>query len=276
MEDIADELNREQEKQQFTPEETAIMQARLDTLYNLQQKHRVNDEAGLIEKEAEIGEKIHRADTAAEEEQLLKKQISELEKTLCQKAQTLHKKREAVLPMIGQTLEEQLKHMNMPHAKFSILLQETGLNPYGSDEAEIRFSANAGMGLQPISKIASGGEMSRVMLAIKTLIAEKNVLPTIIFDEIDSGVSGEVSARMAEIMKGIARYSQIIAITHQAQIASKADQHYLVYKETQNGQTFSNIRRLNHEENLHEIAKMIGDGRVSDTSIQMAKSLMTK
>ena len=118
--------------------------------------------------------------------------------------------------------------------------------------------------------------MSRVMLAIKTLIAEKNVLPTIIFDEIDSGVSGEVSARMAEIMKGIARYSQIIAITHQAQIASKADQHYLVYKETQNGQTFSNIRRLNHEENLHEIAKMIGDGRVSDTSIQMAKSLMTK
>lgn len=276
LEDIADELNREQEKKEFTQEEIARMQERLDVLYNLQQKHRVNNETALIEKEREIGEKIESADKAVEEEKKLRREIEALEQFLQQKAQNLHEKRQAVIPMICKTLEEQLKHMNMPHAKIEVQLQKTGLNPNGFDEAEIRFSANAGIELQPISKIASGGEMSRVMLAIKTLIAEKNVLPTIIFDEIESGVSGEVSSRMAEIMKGISRYSQIIAISHQAQIASKADHHFLVYKETRDGQTFSDIRKLNPKENILEIAKMLSDGRATPSSIKMAETLINQ
>ena len=276
LEDIANELNREQEITDFTPERMVATQERLDRLYNLQQKHRVNDEAGLLEKELEIEHKLNRASKAMEEEGQLKFRISQLEQQLQEKAKQLHQKRKAAIPNICRMLKEQLKQMHMPHAETTIQLQESGLNANGCDEADIQFSANAGMPLQPISKIASGGEMSRFMLAVKALIVEKNVLPTIIFDEIDSGVSGEVSSKMAEIMKGIARYSQVIAITHQAQIASCASNHYKVYKETKEGQTYSNIKELNSEENIQEIAKMISDGRITASSIQMAESLINK
>ena len=274
LEDLAGEINRAQEKMDYQPESMAKLEERLDLLYNLQQKHHVNDEAGLLEKADEIGQQLRHANEAGEEEEKLKREIEALELRLQQKADALHRQRAAVLPMIEAHLERQLQHMHMPHAKITVSLQQVPLNANGGDEAVIRFSANAGVAPQPIAKIASGGEMSRVMLAIKTLIAEKNVLPTILFDEIDNGVSGEVSARMGEIMRDIARFSQVIAITHQAQIASKGDQHYMVYKETRNGETFSNIKVLDKEENLHEIAKMISDGRVTDSSLQMAESLV--
>ncbi len=274
LEDIAVELNRAQEKVEYTPDRISAMQERLDTLYNLQRKHHVQDEAGLLHKADEIAQTLQKADEAREMESQIQKELKEVEKILRQKAEQLHKQRAEALPAICQKLIWQLQHMQMPHARISIDLKEVPFNEGGCDDAEILFSANAGMALQPLSKIASGGEMSRVMLAVKTLISEKNVLPTIIFDEIDSGVSGEVTMRMAEVMRSLSRYSQVIAISHQAQIASRADKHYLVYKETVDGETFSHIKLLNREENLLEIAKMISDGKASDASIRMAERLI--
>ncbi|MBP5396633.1 MAG: DNA repair protein RecN, partial [Bacteroidales bacterium] len=173
-----------------------------------------------------------------------------------------------------KTLSKRLAQMNMPHGRVEILLHSTSFNEYGEDEADFLFSANAGIPPQPLAKIASGGEMSRVMLAVKALISQKNVLPTILFDEIDSGVSGEVSTSMADVMRDIAAYSQVIAITHQAQIAAKADAQYLVYKETTDNTTCSKIRQLKADERRNEIARMIGDGALTDASLRLADLLL--
>lgn len=148
------------------------------------------------------------------------------------------------------------------------------LTESGIDKPIFLFNANRGTDMQAVAKVASGGELSRLMLAIKSLILQKNVLPTIIFDEIDSGVSGEVSAKMGKVMQEIARYTQVIAITHLPQIASKANAHYLVYKQDDKEKTYSEIKRLSQEERIVEIAKMISNEEVSESTLQAAKVLL--
>ena len=276
LEDLASEVCREQENVAFDPEKADCIRERIDRLYSLQQKHHVNDEAGLLEKQEEIRRQLLSAGDAAEEAERLQAEIQKKRKQLEDLAEDLHLRRQAVLGDMQQALSGRLQQMLMPHARAEIRLETTGCGENGKDEATIFFSANAGVALQPLARIASGGEMSRVMLAIKSLISQKNVLPTILFDEIDSGVSGEVSSRMADVMRSIAGYSQVIAITHQAQIVAKADAHYCVYKETAGGQTHSNIRRLDTAESRASIARMIGDGAVTETSLQMAADLMKK
>lgn len=274
LEDLAAEICREQEGVAFDPEKTERIRERIDLLYSLQQKHHVNGEAGLLEKQEEIRLQLQHAGEAVEEVERLQAQIAAKRKQLESLAEDLHRRREAVLAEMQQALTARLQGMQMPHARTSIRLEVTECGENGKDEAVFCFSANAGVELQPIAKIASGGEMSRVMLAIKALISQKNILPTILFDEIDSGVSGEVSSKMANVMRSISTYSQVIAITHQAQIAAKADAHYCVYKETADGQTHSNIQRLNTEESQAGIARMIGDGALTETALQMAADLM--
>lgn len=274
LEDLASEISREQENVSFDPEQADRIRERIDLLYSLQQKHHVNGEAGLLEKHEEIRRQLQTAGNAVEEAERLQAQLREKKQQLEELAEDLHRRRQAVLGEMQQALAERLQQMQMPHARTEIRLETTECGENGKDDVTFCFSANAGVALQPLARIASGGEMSRVMLAIKALISQKNILPTILFDEIDSGVSGEVSSRMAAVMRGIAGYSQVIAITHQAQIAAKADTHYCVYKETAGGQTQSNIRRLDADESRTHIARMIGDGALTETALQMAADLM--
>lgn len=275
LEDIASELNGEQDKITYNPGRIEEIQNRLNLIYTLQQKHRVNDEKQLLQKQLEIEYKLKTFVESAEKEAQYKALITSLEKDLIIEAESLHKKRVNVIPEIENALSLQLNNMNIPDAKISICLQRTNLNHKGNDNAEIWFSANAGCELQPLTKIASGGEISRIMLAIKALISQKNMLPTIILDEIDNGVSGKVSAKMANVMKKIANYCQLIAISHQAQIASKAQHHYDVYKTVRNGQTFSEIKLLEGEERVQSIAKMISNENITEASLQMARSLIS-
>ncbi|MBO4282213.1 MAG: DNA repair protein RecN [Bacteroidales bacterium] len=272
-EDLSREIQREEEKTACSPERADTVRERLDLLYGLQQKHKVRDEAGLIEKQQELQGLLQGAADAEAEAESLRKAIAAKEKELSSLAGALHQKREAALPEMQQAVVGQLQRMNMPHVRTLVRLETVPFGENGCDEAEFLFSANAGTPPQPLSKIASGGEISRIMLALKALISQKNILPTILFDEIDNGVSGEVSSKMGDVMRNIARYSQVIAITHQAQIAAKAPQHYLVYKETADGHTRSDIRRLNEAESLSEIAQMLGDGKVTPSSLQMAETL---
>lgn len=272
-EDLSHEIRREEEKTAYTPERAATVRERLDLLYGLQQKHKVRDEAGLLEKQSELQNLLQGAADADAEEESIRKAIASKEAALADMAKELHRQREAALPDMQKAVVAQLQRMNMPHVRTAITLQDIPLGNNGCDEAEFLFSANAGTPPQALSKIASGGEISRIMLALKALISQKNILPTIVFDEIDNGVSGEVSAKMGEVMRGIAQYSQVITITHQAQIAAKAPQHYLVYKETENGRTRSDIRLLNATESLSEIAQMLSDGNVTASSLQMAETL---
>ena len=274
LKDLATEIRREMENTAYNPERAEELRDRLNLLNSLQQKHRVADEAGLLQKHAEIREKLQRAEKASEAEQEIQKALEDNLKQLTEKAEKLHIMRKKALPEMQETLLRRLAQMQMPHARAEITLNPTAFDENGEDEAEILFSANAGVGLQPLAKIASGGEMSRVMLAVKALISQKNILPTILFDEIDSGVSGEVTVRMAGVMRDIAKYSQVIAITHQPQIAAQADAHYLVFKETAGNRTRSDIRRLSPEESREAVARMSGDGELTATSLRLADELM--
>ena len=189
-------------------------------------------------------------------------------------AEQLHSERQKVLPELQEALRQKLIQLQIPNAQLQIDLIPTTFNEAGSDEAQFLFSANTGMTPQPLAKIASGGEISRVMLAVKAMISMKNLLPTILFDEIDTGISGEVSAKMADVMRDLSRNCQVIAITHQPQIAARADSHYLVFKESDGMQTQSDIRILSGTERREAIARMVGDGAVTGTSLQMADALM--
>ena len=274
LKDIAAEIRNEQESVQYDPERAENIRQRLNLLNTLQQKHRVQDEAGLLQKAQEFRQKLQKAEESSGTEQRLQKQIAERRKKLEAAAEQLHSERQKVLPELQEALRQKLIQLQIPNAQLQIDLIPTTFNEAGSDEAQFLFSANTGMTPQPLAKIASGGEISRVMLAVKAMISMKNLLPTILFDEIDTGISGEVSAKMADVMRDLSRNCQVIAITHQPQIAARADSHYLVFKESDGMQTQSDIRILSGTERREAIARMVGDGAVTGTSLQMADALM--
>ncbi len=274
LKDIAAEIRNEQESVQYDPERAENIRQRLNLLNTLQQKHRVQDEAGLLQKAQEFRQKLQKAEESSGTEQRLLKQIAERRKQLEEAAEHLHSERQKVLPELQEALRQKLIQLQIPNAQLQIDLIPTTFNESGSDEAQFLFSANTGMTPQPLAKIASGGEISRVMLAVKAMISMKNLLPTILFDEIDTGISGEVSAKMADVMRDLSRNCQVIAITHQPQIAARADSHYLVFKESDGMQTQSDIRILSGTERREAIARMVGDGAVTGTSLQMADALM--
>ena len=274
LKDIAAEIRNEQESVQYDPERAENIRQRLNLLNTLQQKHRVQDEAGLLQKAQEFRQKLQKAEESSGTEQRLLKQIAERRKQLEEAAEQLHSERQKVLPELQEALRQKLIQLQIPNAQLQIDLIPTTFNESGSDEAQFLFSANKGMTPQPLAKIASGGEISRVMLAVKAMISMKNLLPTILFDEIDTGISGEVSAKMADVMRDLSRNCQVIAITHQPQIAARADSHYLVFKESDGMQTQSDIRILSGTERREAIARMVGDGAVTGTSLQMADALM--
>jgi len=248
---------------------------RLNNLYRLEQKHKVNSDSELLQVQTELSQKLERMSDAEAALESLQKQIEATELQLREMGENLSQKRRAVLPQIAASLQDKLRDMNILQAQVEIVLEkEEQFSEMGFDRPIFLFCANKGGEMQPVAKIASGGELSRIMLGIKSLILQKNVLPTIIFDEIDSGVSGEVSAKMGKVMSHIARFSQVIAVTHLPQIAGKAQTHYLIYKENENEKTTSSIKCLTDEERVIEIAKMISNEQVTTSSMEAAKVLL--
>ena len=273
--DIAKEISDVAENTVYDPQEIERISARLSTLYRLEQKHKVANETDLIAVQKRLQEQlqtIYNSETYVSD---LQEVISKTEKELYVLAENLSQKRANVISNIEQALIDKLQSMNMLQAAIKIDLgKHDHLTENGIDKPVFLFNANRGTDMQAMSKVASGGELSRLMLAIKSLILQKNVLPTIIFDEIDAGVSGEVSAKMGKVMQEIARFTQVIAITHLPQIASKADAHYLVYKQDDKEKTYSEIKRLTQEERIVEIAKMISNEEVSESTLQAARVLL--
>ena len=275
LKDITKELSDAAENTVYNPQEIERISTRLSTLYRLEQKHKVTNENDLIGVQKQLQEQlqtIYNAETSVID---LQKSISETEKELFVLAQHLSQKRAEVIPSIEKALIDKLQSMNMQQASVKIDLgKQDFFTENGTDKPVFLFNANRGMDMQAMAKVASGGELSRLMLAIKSLILQKNVLPTIIFDEIDMGVSGEVSAKMGKVMQEISRFTQVIAITHLPQIASKANTHYLVYKQDDREKTYSEIKRLTQQERIVEIAKMISNEEVSETTLRAAKVLL--
>jgi len=275
IKDIAQESFAIEERTGNDPETIEKVNQRLDLIYSLQQKHRVKTVAELLEIQANFEAKIELVSSYDQDIERLQHEISVLKKMLEDQAGKISKRRHAVANQIDDKIVEVLQSIRIPNAHLQLRFNKLDqLNSTGFDEVNFMFSANKNQELQEIGRIASGGEISRVMLAIKTLIADARQLPTIIFDEIDAGVSGEVAVKMGLILKQLAQTVQVLNITHLPQIAAKGKHHYKVYKYDNHEQTFTSIKELTENERIEEIAQMLGGENYSATTMKAAKELL--
>ena len=277
LKDIANEIENSESEIIYDASRIEEITARLDTLYRLQQKHQVKEVEELIALKNELSNKLLEFNSLETEIEKTKKQLDTLEKELLVTAKKISANRKNTIPKIEKDTAALLSSLSMPNAQLKIEHTTTdALNNNGLDTINFLFSANKGSDFKEINKVASGGELSRLMLSIKSLIAQLTALPTIIFDEIDTGVSGEVADKMGIIMNKISKNIQVLAITHLPQIAGKGASHLLVYKEDKNNKTYSNIKKLTNEERIYEIAKMLSTGTPTATALKNAEELLKK
>jgi DNA repair protein RecN (Recombination protein N) len=275
IDDIVSELENANENVEFNPNEAEEINERLQLLYNLQKKHAVNSNEELLVIFEELSDKVRQVESAEEELDKKKKEIESISVKLDSVAEKISKARTSAIPKLTKELEFLLTDLGMENARFSIKAKLT--NSYfsnGKDELEFLFSANKGGNFGELKKVASGGELSRIMLSVKKVLSENTQLPTIIFDEIDTGVSGEVSNKIAAIMQQMSKNMQVIAITHLPQIAAKGSSHYKVFKDEVNGVTTTNLKELSPEERIIEIAEMLSGKDISDSALTHAKELL--
>ncbi|MBI9061206.1 MAG: DNA repair protein RecN [Marinilabiliaceae bacterium] len=276
LKDLNDDVSVRAESVEFDPQAIQKVQQRLDLIYNLQQKHRLESVEALIALRDELAAKIEKINLFDEQLDKLKLKMQRAESDLSKIARRLTKSRQEVFYKVKTEIENPLKELGMPHANFVIehKKQET-YSANGCDRVEFLFAANKNGTPSLIHKVASGGEMSRVMLSIKSLLSSAKGLPTIIFDEIDTGVSGEVADKMGRIMVNMGRRIQVISITHLPQITVKGGHHYKVFKTDNDHQTISQIKKLNHEERIVEVAKMLSGSEMSEAALVNARTLLS-
>ena len=275
IDDIVTELENANESVDFNPNEIEELNDRLQLFYNLQKKHYVSSNKELLEVLESLSEKVSQVENAEETINNKKKEIYDVSVKLDKVAALIHKSRKNAIPKLTKELENLLSELGMQNARFSIELKPTPIYfANGKDKLDFLFSANKGGNFGELKKVASGGELSRIMLAVKTILSANTKLPTIIFDEIDTGVSGEVSNKIAAIMQQMSSNMQVIAITHLPQIASKGKNHYKVFKKEIKGVTTTNLRQLSKEERIVEIAEMLSGKNISDSALTHAKELL--
>ena len=275
LQDISTEISLMEENADYDPGNIDQISNRLDRIYSLQQKHNVSSVDGLLEKMQELEQKMEYIVSIDADIEKTEKQLKKLKGDILKLATRISIKRKSVFNEIENEVIRLISFLGLPDARFSIahkLLEEPGST--GMDEIRFLFNANRGGELSELSKVASGGEISRLMLAIKSLISQKNLLPTILFDEIDSGISGTIADKTGTILSELGGVMQVIAITHLPQIASKGNAHYLVYKETDEETTTSHIKKMSPDERIFEIAKMISGQDVTSSSVETARQLL--
>ena len=275
LKDISSEVSDMLENIEYDPQELERINNRLDAIYTLQQKHHVNSVEELVRLQEDYKatlDNVENSDVALEElENSMKESLTKVSKT----ADELTKKRKASIKTIVSDIAERLKALALPNVSFNIDIKKKEISSNGCDDVEFLFSANPGTPLRPISEIASGGEIARVMLSLKAMLSGAVKLPTIIFDEIDIGVSGRIAEQMAVIMKEMGHSDrQVISITHLPQIAAQGSNHYKVYKEQDNNETHSHLTHLTDDERIQEIAQMLSGSNVTEAAINNAKELL--
>ncbi len=275
LQDLAGESQSIAERIEHDPARVELVAERLDLIYSLQQKFHADSVAGLVEIREDLDQKIGQVASYDETLTQLEVQLAKEEAVLNKAANELTESRTAVTDKFQQAVVSMLQKLGMANAVFQLSFAKTNqLGMTGGDEVRFLFNANKNAEAQEISKIASGGEMSRLMLALKSLITDSKALPTIIFDEIDTGISGEIAVKMGDILKSISARMQVINITHLPQIAAKGDHHYQVYKFDEEEQTYTSIRKLEEHERVDELAQMLSGDRHSDTARETARELL--
>ncbi|MBO9700222.1 MAG: DNA repair protein RecN [Sporocytophaga sp.] len=274
LKDINGELEEAEQQIDYSPEKIEEKRERLSLIYKLEKKHHVNTIEDLIAIQEDLENKAGANSDLFEKIEILKVALVKLEKSLREKAVKLSNQRTKVIPGIKKELELLLKEVGMPNATMHIHSDTTELGPLGIDKINFLFSANKGIAPEELKNAASGGEFSRLMLCIKYMLADKSSLPTIVFDEIDTGISGEVAFKVGKMMKQMSKNHQVIAITHLPQIAAQGSAHYFVYKDHSSKRSVSKIRELTKEDRVKEIAQMIGGEKPSETAMKNAKELL--
>jgi DNA repair protein RecN (Recombination protein N) len=275
IQDIAEEAERLLNHIEMDPKRLEWVEERIGALEELKRKFGVETIEELIALQDELAEQVNRLDSFDFDIEQAQKALEAASASLTQSAAVLTKSRQAVVPQICKTLVEGLTRLGVAHAKVEIPIHATSdFTPNGCDEVQILFAANLNQSLRNVSEVASGGEISRLMLCVKALIASTKGLPTIIFDEIDTGVSGDIATQMASIMKEMSKSRQIIAITHLPQIAALGERHYKVYKADTDKRTETHISRLQDEERITEIATMVSGKNPTPEAIANAKQLL--
>jgi DNA repair protein RecN (Recombination protein N) len=277
LKDIAREMEHLNDATSHDPQRLDEVNGRLALLYRLTKKYGVSDVNGLIAIEKNLQLKVSSSDNVEQEMAALEKQIAAQHKGLLSLADKLHQARKSIVKNTEDTVNTLLKKVGMPDATFRVSIEQLQKGDFNSDgfsSVQFLFSANKGFAPQEIRLVASGGELSRLMLCIKSLLADYTELPTMIFDEIDTGISGEVAKRVGEIMKKLCDKHQIIAITHLPQMATAGDTHFYIYKETKSDKTRTRIKELKGEDRVVEIAKMLSGEQVSDAALANARELI--
>jgi DNA repair protein RecN (Recombination protein N) len=275
LDDIVNEIEHLEDKVDFDPERIEFIKERLSIIYRLQKKHNVKDIAQLLNiqenlsQQAVLTSNLDEALTKAAEE------LKQTEEALKSAGTKLSNARKRVFDPLTKQLTTLLKELAIPEAQLQIEHHQIKPKASGTDDIEILFSANKGVAPRPLAQVASGGEFSRLMFCIKYVMAEKTSIPTLVLDEIDSGISGEVAIKLGNLMKVMAKNHQLIAITHLPQIAAKGDAHYYVYKDNSSKKTISNIKSLDEDERVKEIAQMIGGAKPSSIAVQGARELLS-
>ncbi|QAA80649.1 DNA repair protein RecN [Aequorivita sp. H23M31] len=275
LEDLSEAMRNTAEKVASDPQRLFEVNEKLQQLYKLQQKHNLQTVGELLEFQNSLEEKVNKTLGLEDEITQLEKQAKQFSEAAHKSALVIHKGRTNAIPQLKKQLEEILGLLGLPNAQFQFNLKSSSdFRRNGTDTLELLFTANKGMALGPLKKVASGGEMSRIMLAIKAVLARYKKLPTLIFDEIDTGVSGEIANKMSTIMWEMGRNMQVLSITHLPQIAAKGENHLKVYKEDIDHVTVTHLRKLDREERISEIAQMLGGKNISEAAIANAKELL--
>lgn len=274
LDDIAEEADRLSDKIQYDPERIARIDERLNLGYRLLKKHGFQTTIQLVNLQEELKGKLGSMEELDEQINAIKKQLTGSENKMKELADKLSEARRKQLTPVEKQVTQLLDRVGMPNARLKIQLDKVDPGPHGTDSIDFLFDANKSNQFAPIRKVASGGELSRLMLCIKSLVAKKINLPTLIFDEIDTGISGEASRQVGLIMKELAASRQVICITHQPQIAGKADRHLFVYKEKLGKNIQTNIKSLSEPERITAIAQMLGGDKPSAIAIENARELI--
>ena len=274
-EDIAQEINEWASEEQADPEQLQEVQGVLQVIYDLQRKHGVDSIEALLKVQHELEIQVRDTEGMDNAIAALQEQLESYTETLTGFCKQLHERRAAVLPDFVNGLQQELAKLGMPHASFKWeLFPKDSFGISGTDMLELLFTANQGGNYGPLKKTASGGELSRIMLVVKSILAAYESLPTIMFDEIDTGVSGDISNRMGDIMLQMSRHMQVFAITHLPTVASKGNHQFKVYKEDINGKTYTRMKLLSMDERVRELALMLGGSDISETALSHARELL--
>ena len=275
LEEASQELGTYYNDIELEPEELHDIEERIDKINDLRRKYGNNIEEILNYKE-EIIKEIEWLENSRSKAEKIEQEITQLDDVLKEKAKQLNERRKHVAKMLAKDISKELMELAMEKVQFEVSINETSLNPKGNDKVEFLISPNSGEPLKPLSKIASGGELARIMLALKTVLSKVDSIRTLIFDEIDTGISGKAAQMVGNKLENLSKEKQILCVTHLPQIASKADKHFNIYKEESSNKTFTNIIELEEDKKIQEIARMLDGSSPSEISLSHAKKMLKK